>query len=315
MISSCCADYFKEILAGINLHLRPGDIYGLIGPNGAGKSTTIFALLGLRARESGRVSVLGGDPLDDAVSIRGSVGVMPEKAGFYDWMDATDYLKWYGCLYGSAPTDRDLGVDRTGRVVGNATAQMDHPSSPSGEHLPRRIILWFPQREPDHECHFLWISRDPARQETGWEMAMGIVFRRDADCGCHRHLQALSRCALAFRCVGVFFIRTSWASLISIAYLKGPVERVPRRLLGVKVILVIGFLGGWHVIHSHEIDLAFYSPRHKAKIISFEKLQTDGWRDLPAWRIDMAGKREQPLAIQWWGGQKLSYQFMKCSSV
>ena len=36
----------KEILKGIDLHLRPGDTYGLLGPNGAGKSTTILALLG-----------------------------------------------------------------------------------------------------------------------------------------------------------------------------------------------------------------------------------------------------------------------------
>lgn len=82
----------KEILKGIDMHLRPGDIYGLLGPNGAGKFTTIFALLELRARESGRVSVLGRDPADDAVAIRRSVGVMPEKAGFYAWMTASDYL-------------------------------------------------------------------------------------------------------------------------------------------------------------------------------------------------------------------------------
>jgi ABC-type multidrug transport system fused ATPase/permease subunit len=45
----------KKILKGIDLHMRPGDTYGLLGPNGAGKSTTIFALLGLRAYENGRV--------------------------------------------------------------------------------------------------------------------------------------------------------------------------------------------------------------------------------------------------------------------
>lgn len=100
----------KEILKGIDLHLQPGDTYGLLGPNGAGKSTTIFALLGLRACESGRVSVLGGDPADDPVSIRRSVGVMPEKAGFYEWMTAPDYLEWYGRLYGSEPTGRDPGM-------------------------------------------------------------------------------------------------------------------------------------------------------------------------------------------------------------
>jgi ABC-2 type transport system ATP-binding protein len=98
----------KEILNGIDMHLRPGDTYGLLGPNGAGKSTTIFALLGLRAFESGRIGVLGGNPADDAVSIRRSVGVMPEKAGFYDWMTAPDYLKWYGRLYDFAPTEKDV---------------------------------------------------------------------------------------------------------------------------------------------------------------------------------------------------------------
>ncbi|QCQ23329.1 ABC transporter ATP-binding protein [Desulfoglaeba alkanexedens] len=98
----------KQILKGVDMHLRPGDTYGLLGPNGAGKSTTIFALLGLRVFESGRIGVLGGNPADDAVSIRRSVGVMPEKAGFYDWMTAPDYLKWYGRLYDFAPTEKDV---------------------------------------------------------------------------------------------------------------------------------------------------------------------------------------------------------------
>jgi ABC-2 type transport system ATP-binding protein len=100
----------KEILRGIDLHLQPGDIYGLLGPNGAGKSTTIFALLGLRVYGGGCISVLGGDPAHDAVSIRRSVGIMPEKAGFYDWMSAPDYLRWYAGLYNSQPTDRELGI-------------------------------------------------------------------------------------------------------------------------------------------------------------------------------------------------------------
>ena len=100
----------NEILKGIDLRLRPGDIYGLLGPNGSGKSTTIFALLGLRAYGSGRVRVLGRDPAVHAVAFRRSVGVMPEHAGFYDWMTAPAYLHWYGCLYGSPPSDRDLGM-------------------------------------------------------------------------------------------------------------------------------------------------------------------------------------------------------------
>jgi ABC-2 type transport system ATP-binding protein len=97
-----------EILKGIDLQLQPGDIYGLLGPNGAGKSTTIFALLGLRGRGSGRISVLGRDPGEHAAAIRSSVGVMPENAGFYEWMTAPAYLRWYGRLYGEPQSKRDL---------------------------------------------------------------------------------------------------------------------------------------------------------------------------------------------------------------
>ena len=137
----------KEILKGIDLHLQPGDIYGLLGPNGAGKSTTIFALLGLRAHGSGRISVLGRDPGEHAAAIRSSVGVMPENAGFYEWMTAPAYLRWYGRLYGETQTDRDLmillekvGLGSQGhRLIGTysrgmkqrlavARALMPHPS-------------------------------------------------------------------------------------------------------------------------------------------------------------------------------------------
>ena len=98
----------KEILKGIELHLQPGDIYGLLGPNGAGKSTTIFALLGLRERSSGHIRVLDHDPAENALEIRRNVGVMPEQAGFYDWMTAHSYLQWYSRLYGQSQSDGDL---------------------------------------------------------------------------------------------------------------------------------------------------------------------------------------------------------------
>ena len=98
----------KEILNGIDLHLGPGDIYGLLGPNGAGKSTTIFATLGLRAYHGGGIRVLGQAPGQGDVSIRRAVGVVPEKAGFYEWMTALEHLKWHGRLFSLERSDRDL---------------------------------------------------------------------------------------------------------------------------------------------------------------------------------------------------------------
>ena len=106
----------SQILKGIRLNLQPGDIYGLLGPNGAGKSTTIFALLGLRAYSAGRIRVLDRNPVDHGREIRRDVGVMPERAGFYDWMTASAYLSWYGSLYGQATTE--IGIRELLEKVG-----------------------------------------------------------------------------------------------------------------------------------------------------------------------------------------------------
>lgn len=111
--------------------------------------------------------------------------------------------------------------------------------------------------------------------------------------------------------LGGFFIGTSWAALLGIAYLKGPVEIIPRRLLGFLVILVFGISGGWHVAQRHETDLAFYALRHKAQFMTLAKWQADAWRGLPAWRIDMAGEREQPLTIQWTGSIDVLVRYLK----
>jgi ABC-2 type transport system ATP-binding protein len=89
----------QTILKDVSLHLEPGEIYGLLGPNGAGKSTSIAVLLGLYAPDGGELWLF--DELQtDALALRQRIGVMPERAGFYDWMNANDYLVWYAGFYG-----------------------------------------------------------------------------------------------------------------------------------------------------------------------------------------------------------------------
>jgi undecaprenyl-diphosphatase len=104
--------------------------------------------------------------------------------------------------------------------------------------------------------------------------------------------------------LGGLFIGACWTALLGIAYLNGPVEIVPRRLLGVVVCLVVGGCGGLHVAQYHAKDLAFYAPQPTVRSISLAAWRSGGWRDLPAWRIDMAGEREQPLTIQRLGSVK-----------
>src|SRR5438046_700941 len=50
------------VLAGLDLTVDEGELYGLIGPNGAGKTTALRVALGLLQAEAGEVRLLGRDP-------------------------------------------------------------------------------------------------------------------------------------------------------------------------------------------------------------------------------------------------------------
>ncbi len=89
-----------RILKDVRLHVDSGEIYGLIGPNGAGKSSTTFVILGLYAADSCEMELFGESSGKPSRDIRRRIGVMPERAGFYGWMNAPDYLAWYAGLYG-----------------------------------------------------------------------------------------------------------------------------------------------------------------------------------------------------------------------
>lgn len=70
----------------LSFKVYQGEIYGLLGPNGAGKSTTIKSILGLISVNTGRVNVLGLDPVLDPIHVKEVIGYVPEEPSLYDSM-------------------------------------------------------------------------------------------------------------------------------------------------------------------------------------------------------------------------------------
>lgn len=109
------------VLRDIRLSMGKGEIYGLLGPNGAGKTTTISVIAGLLAPERGRVRVAGLNPIADRTRLHARIGVLPEQIGFYDWMTAEEYLRFFSRLYGRDLDGADAG--RRLKQVGLAPRQ------------------------------------------------------------------------------------------------------------------------------------------------------------------------------------------------
>lgn len=103
---------------GISFGVQRGEIFGLLGPNGAGKTTTILMMLGLTDITSGTVRVMDYDPVREPLQVKRLVGYMPDTVGFYDYMTATDNLRYTAALIGIPAAERGPRIMRALERVG-----------------------------------------------------------------------------------------------------------------------------------------------------------------------------------------------------
>ena len=91
-------------LDDLSLVVKPGQIFGFLGGNGAGKTTTIKILMTLLFPTSGTARILGSDISD--VSMHRRIGYCPENPYFYDYLTASELMKYFGELLGLNSAER-----------------------------------------------------------------------------------------------------------------------------------------------------------------------------------------------------------------
>src|SRR5262249_2182415 len=74
----------RTVVDGLDLDVPTGEIVGLIGANGAGKTTTVECIQGLRKPDTGRLRVLGYDPVTQAEQLRPLVGSQLQHSALPD---------------------------------------------------------------------------------------------------------------------------------------------------------------------------------------------------------------------------------------
>ena len=95
----------KVAVQNLNLHIPKGDLFGFVGPNGAGKTTTIRIVCGLLREDAGRVIISGMEMKKDAIKIKRAIGYVPDFFGVYDNFKVSEYMEFYGSLYGISGAD------------------------------------------------------------------------------------------------------------------------------------------------------------------------------------------------------------------
>lgn len=100
-------------LAGVDLVVPFGSVFGLVGLNGAGKTTFVKALLGVVSPSAGELEVLGGSPGD--VAVRARIGYVPERLALPAAWTARAYLRSVARLKRLARGDADI-TRQLGRV-------------------------------------------------------------------------------------------------------------------------------------------------------------------------------------------------------
>ena len=89
---------------GASFSAKRGEIVGLLGPNGAGKTSLIRALTTILPASAGEASIAGFG-LDQPDKIRGRIGVVPESSGYPVGLNARDYVRYHGQLYGLSKSE------------------------------------------------------------------------------------------------------------------------------------------------------------------------------------------------------------------
>jgi ABC-2 type transport system ATP-binding protein len=119
-----CKDFGElRALNGLNLDVRPGEIYGFLGPNGAGKTTTIRILTGTSNPTSGEALVAEIDILKSPTAAKRHIGVVSQHVNLDADLKVREVMHLHGILHGMGKKDR---VARTAELL--EFAQLDDRS-------------------------------------------------------------------------------------------------------------------------------------------------------------------------------------------
>ena len=127
-------------LAGVDLDVEEGTVFGLLGPNGAGKTTLVRVLATLLAPDAGRAEVFGRNVVDDPAGVRELLGLTGQFAAVDEMLTGRENLQMFGRLFDLPPREARRRADELLERFDLADAA-DRPARTYSGGMRRRLDL------------------------------------------------------------------------------------------------------------------------------------------------------------------------------
>jgi ABC-2 type transport system ATP-binding protein len=127
-------------LAGVDLEVAEGMVFGLLGPNGAGKTTLVRVLATLLEPDAGRAEVFGRDVVHDAVEVRTMLGLTGQFAAVDELLTGRENLEMFGRLFDLSRAEARTRADSLLRRFELSDAA-DRPARTYSGGMRRRLDL------------------------------------------------------------------------------------------------------------------------------------------------------------------------------
>ena len=181
-------------VAGIELSVEPGEIYGFLGPNGAGKSTTVHMLTTLLPPTSGTATVAGYDIVREGPKVRAAIGAALQEAALDPLLTGREHLRLQMALHGVSRAERPARANELLERVGLTLSANRKVKTYSGGmkrrldlalalvHGPRVLFLDEPTTGLDPQSRSaLWQEVGRLAREEGVTVFLTTQYLEEAD--------------------------------------------------------------------------------------------------------------------------------------